>query len=143
MGLLNSEPEMKQNKLTLSILEERFGVCKLETGSEIPAWVYGSSFFSITRTPEELSVVCQESSIPLNIPAGTQVERGWNCLKVEGPLDFGLTGILAGISRTLADKGISIFAVSTYDTDYILVREKDLECACKALEGAGYDIKKS
>jgi hypothetical protein len=138
---------MKQNKLTLSVLEGSFGVCRLGTGSEIPAWVYGSNFFSVTQTPEELSIVCQESSIPANIPAnipaGTRAERGWNCLKVEGPLDFGLTGILAGISRTLADKGISIFAVSTYETDYILVREKDLECACKALKGAGYDIKKA
>ncbi|AKB19990.1 MULTISPECIES: ACT domain-containing protein [unclassified Methanosarcina] len=133
---------MKQNKLTLSILEGRFGVCKLETGSEIPAWVCGSSFYSITRTLEELSVVCQESSIPSNIPAGTQVERGWNCLKVEGPLDFELTGILAEISRTLADKGISIFAVSTYDTDYILVREKDLEYAVRALLKEGYEIQK-
>ena len=138
---------MKQNKLTLSVLEGRFGVCRLVTGSEIPAWVYGSNFFSVTRTPEELSIVCQESSIPANIPAnipaGFRVEKGWSCLKVEGPLDFGLTGILAGISRTLADNDISIFAVSTYDTDYILVREKDLECACKALEGAGYEITKS
>ena len=134
---------MKQNKLTLSVLEGNFGVCRLGTGSEIPAWVYGSNFFSVTRTPEELSIVCQESSIPANIPAGTQAERGWNCLKVEGPLDFGLTGILAGISRTLAENDISIFAVSTYDTDYILVREKDLECACKALERAGYEITKS
>lgn len=119
MSLLNSEPEMKQNKLTLSVLEGRFGVCRLETGSEIPAWVYGSNFFSITRTPEELSIVCQESSIPSNISAGTRAEKGWNYLKVEGPLDFGLTGILAGISRALADNDISIFAVSTYDTDYI------------------------
>ncbi|MDD3245477.1 MAG: ACT domain-containing protein [Methanosarcina sp.] len=134
---------MKQNKLTLSILKGIFGIYRLETGSEIPAWMYGSSFISITRTPEELSVVCQESGIPANIPAGTQAERGWNCLKVEGPLDFGLTGILAGISKALDDNGVSIFAVSTYDTDYILVREKDLECACKALKEAGYDIKKS
>ena len=110
---------MKQNKLTLSILEGIFGIYRLKTGSEIPAWVYESSFFSITRTPEELSVVCQESSIPAHIPAGTQAERSWNCLKVEGPLDFGLTGILAGISRALDDNGVSIFAVSTYDTDYI------------------------
>jgi uncharacterized protein len=133
---------MKQNKLTLSIPEGRLGVCRLETGSEIPAWVYGSIFFSVTQTPEELSVVCQESSIPANLPAGIRVEKGWNCLKVEGPLDFGLTGILAGISRILANKDISIFAISTYDTDYILVRETDLEYAVKALSEEGYEIQK-
>ncbi|KKH95999.1 amino acid-binding protein [Methanosarcina sp. 1.H.T.1A.1] len=133
---------MKQNKLTLSVLEGRFGICKLETGSEIPEWVYGSSFLSVTQTPEELSVVCQERSIPENIPAGALVEKGWSCLKVEGPLDFGLTGILAGISTALADNGISIFAVSTYDTDYILVRETDMENAIRALEEVGYDILK-
>jgi uncharacterized protein len=109
---------MKQNKLTLIILEGTFGIFRLEKGSEVPAWVYGSSFFSITCTSEELSVVCQESSVPANIPVGTRAERSWNCLKVEGPLDFGLTGILAGISRTMAENGISIFAVSTYDTHF-------------------------
>jgi len=139
---LNLESGMKQNKLTLSVLEGRFGVCRLETGSEIPAWVYRSIFFSVTQTPEELSVVCQESSIPANILAGIRAERGWNCLKVEGPLVFGLTGILAGISKILVENEISIFAVSTYDTDYILVREADLEHAARALSEAGYGILK-
>ncbi|MHC1754836.1 MAG: ACT domain-containing protein [Methanosarcina sp.] len=134
---------MKQNKLILIILEGRFGIFRLEKGSEVPAWVYGSSFFSITSTSEELSIVCQESSAPANIPEGTGVEKGWNCLKVEGPLDFGLTGILAGISRTLAENGVSIFAVSTYDTDYVLVREIDLERAAEVLEEEGYKILKT
>jgi len=137
---LKSVPGMKQNKLTLSIMDNVFGICKLDPGSEIPAWAYEGSFFSITRTPEELSVVCPESSIQANIPEKVR-EIGWKCLKVEGPLDFRLTGILAGISRVLADNGISIFAVSTYDTDYILLREKDLKHAIKALEEAGYEIR--
>lgn len=125
---------MEENKLTLSILEGRFGICRLEKGSKIPEWTHGNNFFSVTRTPEELSVVCQESSIPADIRA----ERHWSCLKIEGPLDFGLTGVLAGLSRVLADCGIGIFVISTYDTDYILVREKDLEYAVKALLEAGY-----
>lgn len=133
---------MKQNKLTLSIMDSMFGIYRLDPGSEIPAWAYEGSFFSITRTPEELSVVCPESSIPANIPEKVRAERGWKCLKVEGPLDFGLTGILAGISRVLADHGISIFAVSTYDTDYILLRENDLKHAVRALEEADYEIRK-
>lgn len=134
---------MKQNKLILSILERRLVILRLEKGSEIPSWVYGSNFFSITRTPEELSIVCQERNIPANIPADIRAERDWSCLKVEGPLDFGLTGILAGISRILSENGVSIFAVSTYDTDYILVREADLENTKKALTRGGYEIQKS
>jgi len=133
---------MKHDKLTLSILKSMFGICRLDSGSEIPAWVYGGSFFSITKTSEELSFVCPESSLPVNIPEKVRAERGWSCLKVEGPLDFGLTGILAGISRVLADNDISIFAVSTYDTDYILVREKCLKLAVRALEETGYEVRK-
>ncbi|AAM06197.1 TPA: ACT domain-containing protein [Methanosarcina acetivorans] len=132
---------MKQNKLTLSILKSMFGICRLDSGSEIPTWVYESSFFSITKTPEELSLVCPESSIPVNIPEKVRTEKGWSCLKVEGPLDFGLTGILAGISKVLADNYISVFAVSTYDTDYILIREKCLKLAVRALEEAGYEVR--
>jgi hypothetical protein len=135
---------MEQNKLTLSILESKFGICKLkdnleinpEIHPEVPSWVHGSNFFSITRTPEELSVVCEENRIPADIKA----ERHWKCLKIEGPLDFGLTGILAGLSRILVDCGIAIFVVSTYNTDYILVREKDLDSAVKALFEAGYSF---
>lgn len=134
---------MKQKKLTLSVLKGIFGILRLEKGSEVPEWIYESNFFSITRTPEELSIVCQESSIPLNIPAGILTERDWSCLKVEGSLDFGLTGILAGISSILAENGVSIFAVSTYDTDYILVRETDLVRAVRALIEGGYEIRKS
>ncbi|WP_440944936.1 ACT domain-containing protein [Methanosarcina sp. T3] len=135
-------PGMKQNKLTLSVLKSIFGICRLDSESEIPAWAYEGGFFSITRTPEELSLVCPESSIPANIPEKVRTERGWRCLKVEGPLDFGLTGILAGISRVLANNSISIFAVSTYDTDYILLREINLKRAIRALEEVGYEIRK-
>ncbi|AKB79131.1 hypothetical protein MSHOH_2648 [Methanosarcina horonobensis HB-1 = JCM 15518] len=107
----------------------------------MPAWVYESSFFSITRTYEELSIVCQESNIPANVPANIRAERDWSCLKVEGLLDFGLTGILAGISRVLAENKVSIFAVSTYDTDYILVKERDLELSVRVLKDKGYEFK--
>lgn len=134
---------MKQNKLTLSVFEGRFGILRLEKDSEVPACIYESNFFSITRTPEELSIVCQENKIPENILIDIRTERGWNCLKIEGPLDFGLTGILAGISKILAENGISIFAISTYDTDYILVKETDLEHTVKVLVEEGYEIRKT
>jgi len=125
---------MEKNKLTLSVLEGVLGICRLEKNSEFPSWAQESNFFSVTRTSGEFSVVCQES----NIPADIRAEKGWSCLKIEGPLDFGLTGILAKLSQVLDDYGISIFAISTYDTDYVLVREKDLNNAVKALSQAGY-----
>lgn len=134
---------MKQNKLTLSVLEDGFSILRLEKSSEMPLWIYESSFFSVTRTPEELSIVCQENSIPVNIPADIKAERSWSCLKIEGPLAFGLTGILAGISTILADNNVSIFAVSTYDTDYILIKERDLKRATEALTQAGHEIRKT
>ncbi|WP_410510253.1 ACT domain-containing protein [Methanosarcina hadiensis] len=134
---------MKQNKLTLSVLKGRFSILRLEKISEVPAWVYESDFFSITQTPEELSVVCQENSIPGNIPANIKVERSWSSLKIEGPLDFGLTGIVAGISTILADNNISLFAISTYDTDYILIKERDLRRATEALTQAGHEIRRT
>ena len=88
----------------------------------------------MTRTEDELSLVVPEEKVP----EVWKAERGWRCLKVEGPLDFGLTGILASLANPLADAGISIFALSTYDTDLILVPERELEQARGALEGAGH-----
>lgn len=133
---------MEQKKLILSALKGTFSILRLEKGSEVPSWIYKSDLFSITKTPEELSIVCQENNIPENISVDVRAERGWSCLKIEGPLDFGLTGILAGISRILAENGISIFAISTYDTDYILVKETALEQSIKALSEGGYEIRK-
>lgn len=143
MSIQKRKSCMKQKKLTLSILKGRFSILRLEKNSEMPAWIYENNFFSATRTPEELSIVCRESSIPENIPVDIRAERGWSCLKVEGPLDFGLTGILAGISRILAEKDISIFAISTYNTDYILVKERDLKRTTEALTQAGHEIRKN
>lgn len=127
---------MKKTVLTMSVLAGNFGVCRLDSGSGIPEWALECDFYSITSTPDELSIVCPEADVPGNVIC----ERGWKGLKVEGPLDFGLTGILAGISAVLAGKEVSIFALSTYDTDYILVRKKDLETAVEALGEAGYVI---
>ncbi len=127
---------MKKTVLTMSVLAGNFGVCRLDSGSGIPEWALESDFYSISKTSDELSIVCPEADVPGNVIC----ERGWKGLKVEGPLDFGLTGILAGISAVLAGKEVSIFALSTYDTDYILVRKKNLETAVEALEEAGYVI---
>lgn len=130
-------------KLTISVLEDTYSICRLEAASAIPDWALNNNFVSITRTAEELSIVCCQKYIPENISDAIQcIEHadGWKALKVEGPLDFGLTGILSGISKALADKEISIFAVSTYDTDYILIRKEVLERAVQALLDAGFEV---
>lgn len=123
-------------KLTLKLLKERYGVCRLDKSSPFPEWVLHSDFYTITKTEDELSVVCVEDLIPQEI----QCEKDWNILKVEGPLDFALVGILSKISTILAQKAISIFAISTYDTDYILVKNKDIINAIEALVENGYEV---
>jgi hypothetical protein len=127
---------MKGGRLTLNVLKDRFGVCRLGIEEGLPEWIKNSDFISLTWTPEELSIVCEVNCIPED----TETEKPWRCLKIKGPLDFGLTGILAGLSQVLAEAGIEIFAISTYNTDYILVREKELEHAIKVLSGAGYNF---
>ena len=91
---------------------------------------------SITRTADELSVVCAEAAVP----DGMQAERGWRALCVDGPLDFALTGILAGLATALAEAGVSIFAVSTFDTDWLLVKEDQRAEAVRALTEAGHTV---
>ena len=120
--------------LELSLLKERLAVCRLEPSAPLPVWAFSGDLCSITRTPEELSVVCREQAVPV----GIRCERGWRVFKVAGPLDFGLTGILDVLTDPLARAGISIFALSTYDTDYLLVREAQLEEAIATLRTAGH-----
>ncbi|MBW1730901.1 MAG: ACT domain-containing protein [Deltaproteobacteria bacterium] len=121
---------------TLTALRGEFGICRHGSSAEIPAWAKESGFFSITRTPEELSVVCSAACIPRKVRA----ERGWRCLKVEGPLDFGETGVVLSLAEPLARAGVSIFVVSTYETDYLLVRGRDLKAAVKVLRLAGHKV---
>jgi len=122
--------------LTLSVLPERLGICRLAPDEVLPVWVTESSFFSITRTLDELSVVCAEPVIPEGITS----EKGWRCLKVHGPLDFSLTGILSSLLHPLAKANISVFALSTYDTDYVLVKAIDLERAKAVLLEEGIKV---
>jgi hypothetical protein len=118
----------------MSSLPDRLTICKLNTETAIPIWATTGTFFAVTRTAEELSIVCEQSTVPADV----QSEPGWRALKVEGPLDFGLTGILAGLATILAEAGISIFAISTFDTDYILVKAEKLSLAIEALQQAGH-----
>jgi hypothetical protein len=129
-------PEVSHVKLRL--LRGRFAVCRLEPGEGVPAWALGGEFNSVTRTAGELSVVCAEGAAP----AGTKCETGWRIFQVEGPLDFALTGILVAVAKPLADADVSIFAVSTYDTDYVMVKEENVEKAARALAAAGHSVKR-
>ena len=118
--------------LTLSVMPISLAVVRLNTLSNIPLWAMeGGDFFSITKTQDELSVVCSEDKVPQDV----KVEKGWRCLKVEGPLDFGLTGILSSLAQPLAEAKISIFAISTFDTDYIMIKKENLQKAIIVLSG--------
>lgn len=121
-------------QLDISILPGVMGIYRLDPSAAIPAWAADSPFFSITRTPDELSIVCLEDHGMAGIPS----DGGWRCLKVEGPLDLTLTGIFASLAQALANAGISLFAISTYDTDALMVKQDKLEAAIEALSAAGY-----
>lgn len=122
--------------LALGLLPGRLAVCRLDARQPPPAWALGSEFFSITRTEEELSIVCAQEAVP----DGVRAEVGFRALGVAGPLDFALTGILDSLLGPLAEAAISVFAISTHDTDYVLVRERDLDRAVAALRGAGHRV---
>ena len=124
-------------ELKLSTIDGSFTIYRLPHDHKVPDSVFGTSFYSISRSDEELSIVCP-SSLMIN---SEKSESGWSGLKVLGPLDFSLTGILANISWHLAEAGISIFAISTFDTDYILVKTEKLIEAKKVLSMAGYIFK--
>ena len=122
--------------LPLKILPGALAIARLPPGADVPAWAGQGSLLSITRTEHELSVVAPASGVPSHADA----ERGWRALYVAGTLDFALTGVLAAIVVPLAAAEIPVFAVSTYDTDYVLVREAMLEAALDALRAAGHTV---
>ena len=125
--------------LRLSVLAERLAVCRLDPGAEIPAWATAASFFSVTRTPDELSIVCPEP----NVPMGTAYEGGWRALRLEGPFDFGLVGVLASVIVPLAENEVGILAIATYDTDYVLVAESQLDLATQTLRERGLEVRRA
>ncbi len=119
--------------MNLTILSNSLAVAQLPIESNIPEWALQSEFISITKTAEELSIVCDQDKIPAEV----KTNRDWKAFKVQGPLDFSLTGILSSLAEPLAKAGISIFAISTFDTDYILVKKNDLANAVKVLTDNG------
>jgi hypothetical protein len=125
---------MSLPRLTFSLLSESYAICRLGPGDPLPPWAATAPFHAITRTPDELSIVCLDQSIPVEVTA----ERGWKVLRVSGPLPFTQTGVLASIAQPLADKAVSLFVISTYDTDYVLVKQHALDQAISALQAQGH-----
>ena len=124
------------HQLHLLPLEGIFAVCRLAADAPVPGWAAGGPFVSITRTGEELSVVCREDVIP----EGVRCERGWRCLRVSGTLDFSLIGVLASLLDPLARAGVGVFVLSTFDTDYLLVKQADWQRAAEVLERSGHTV---
>jgi hypothetical protein len=122
--------------LDLALVPGTFAVARLAPDAGVPAWASAGPVTSITRTPDELSIVCGAGAVPGDL----QAERGWRAIRVAGTIDFALTGILASVLAPLAAAGVSIFAISTFDTDYVLVREAALDRALAALRGAGHRV---
>jgi len=123
--------------LRLEAIEVRLAVCRLDAGSDVPRWVDRSrEFTSVTRTIDELSIVCARDDVPDGVP----MEGPWRAVRVRGPLVMTLIGVVAALANPLADAGISIFAISTFDTDYILVHEPDFDAAVEALTQASHIV---
>jgi len=125
---------MDSTKIVLSILEETYIIHKLDQSTNLPEELIECEFYSLSNSQEELSLVCPEQMLIQS----ENSSPNWKCLKVAGPLDLNLTGILAGLSDTLSKAKISIFAISTFETDYILIQKQVLETAKSALKSAGY-----
>ena len=131
-GSVKSQP----HRLTLQLLPQEFAVCRLERDAAVPQWAT-RGFFCVTRTLDELSIVCESKYVPSNVKS----EKGWRCFKLEGPFPFEMTGVLESVLGPLAEAKVSIFAVSTYDTDYVMVKARALAKAVKALRAAGHSVK--
>ena len=122
--------------MTLDVLSGVYAICRLSANAAAPPWTGGGAFASITRTSSELSIVCASDAVPPDV----QAQRGYRGLAVRGPLDFSLVGIMATLAGVLAAASVSIFVVSTYDTDYLFVREADFDRAATALRSAGHTV---
>ena len=119
--------------LTMRVLPGELAVCRLEADGPLPAWVFHAEarFFSVMRTPEETSVVCPADDVP---PSVERVDKGWRALKVDGPLPLTMTNVTAKLTTPLGAAGIPVFALSTYDTDYLLIKSEHLERAVSLLK---------
>ena len=121
----------------LIVLKKKYSIYKFKPGSVLPEWVYSSEFCSVTRTKEEISVVTAQTD---QLADWVAFSEDWRIFKIEGPLDFSLIGVIADICEIFKEAKISVFIISTFDTDYILVREKDLNASISSLQNKAYNI---
>jgi hypothetical protein len=122
--------------LQLTLEPWTLAVCRLDAGATVPSWAQAGDFHAVVRTPEELSVVC----FAAEVPPGVRAERDWRCFTLAGPIAFDETGVLAAVATPLAAARVGIFAVSTFDTDYVLVPGRMVEAAVRALEDVGHRV---
>lgn len=122
--------------LELDLLPGDYAICRCPPAAPLPDWVPRDGFVSVTRTPAELSIVCAADAVPVN----AKREGPFRIFAVRGPIDFGLVGVMASLTSPLAAAGVSIFAVSTFDTDYVLVRAADADRATETLRHAGHRV---
>jgi uncharacterized protein len=127
-----------QHSLTITLLAKPYAVSRLDPAAPSPEWATGGDVFCIMRTPNELSIVCAEASLPDDDALTT--ERGWRMFRLEGPFPFEMTGVLASVLDPLAKAGVSIFALSTYDTDYVMVKAGQVDAAIIVITQAGHTV---
>jgi uncharacterized protein len=125
------------HKLTLAAFPPMFAICRLHPDGFIPHWALIGDFVSLTRTNTELSIICPQE----NVPEDALAERGWRCIKVDGPFDFSVPGVHASLALPLAEANISVIAIATYDTDHLLVKDEDLEYTIQTLTQAGHTFR--
>ncbi|MHC4696976.1 MAG: ACT domain-containing protein [Planctomycetota bacterium] len=128
-----SDPE---RTLTLTPLHGQLSICQVAADEDVPRWVGRGTFVSVTRTPDELSIISPSSVVP----AGVRRSDGWRALKLLGPFAFSECGVLASVVTPLTESSISVLAICTFDTDYILVQESDLLDAIEVLEHVGHRV---
>jgi hypothetical protein len=137
MAQAQTPPGRPNHQLPLDVLPDTLAICRLPPDAALPSWAsVPVPFLTISRTSEELSITTLQSAVPPAI----RCERDYRALRVQGTLPPDLVGILVSIAEPLAQAGLSIFAISTYDTDYVLVKARDLPAARKALQGAGHTV---
>ena len=123
--------------MLLEVIQGTYAVCQMPTGGGDMRWINKSGFWSVTETDEEVSVICLDECLPERMSK----ESGWALIRVAGPLDFSLVGILSSILTPLAESGISVFTLSTFNTDYIMVKHTQLAQAVSVLAYSGYSIR--
>jgi len=128
--------QMDASGRSYSLLQDTFAICRMDKIASLPDWAVGGEFWSVSRTPDELSVVCPQGSVPADVDH----EAGWKCLKVDSPFEFDLAGMISSMAAPLAEADVELFVVATQDSDYLMVRESELERAAGELARAGFSL---